>query len=100
MPLRRGQSGCPGDGPEGGFAGLQAGWGGRRGSLGEEISLSFTTSLVTDSVAFYNPSNTALEAVVLLIRHPGAQPPKRTVAFSASECVTLISILAFPRSTE
>ncbi len=26
------------------------------------------------AVAFYNPSNTALEAVVSLIRHPGAQP--------------------------
>jgi hypothetical protein len=30
--------------------------------------------------AFYNPSNTAMEAVVLFIRRPGFQPPERAVA--------------------
>jgi hypothetical protein len=47
------------------------------------------TALVTGVVAFYNPSNTALEAVVLFIRHPGTQPPLRTVAFSARECESI-----------
>jgi hypothetical protein len=36
--------------------------------------------------AFYNPFNTALEAVVSLIRHLGAQPILGAVALSACEC--------------
>ena len=68
--------------------------------LPRELFRSRTTLLVMRGEAFYNPSNTALEAVVSFIRHPGAQPPKRTVAHTASECVTLISILEFPRSTK
>jgi len=73
---------------------------GLRAALPQEIFYSSTTLLVTRGKAFYNPSNTALEAVVSLIRHPGAQSPKRTVAHTASGCLTLISILEFPRSTE
>jgi hypothetical protein len=47
------------------------------------------TPLVTESRAFYNPSNTALEAEVSFTRNRGAQPPKRTVVFSASECLNI-----------
>jgi len=42
---------------------------------------SCTTLLVTRGRAFYNPSNTALEAVVLFLHHPGVQPHKKGCAF-------------------
>src|SRR6266702_5533423 len=38
------------------------------------ICFSWLTSLVRGSRAFYNPSNTAQKAVVLLSFHPGTQP--------------------------
>jgi hypothetical protein len=38
----------------------------------------FTTSLVTNSGAFYNPSNTTLKTVVSFTRYHGAQPPGKT----------------------
>jgi hypothetical protein len=45
--------------------------------------------LVTEGTPFYNPLKTAQEAVVLFTHHPGTQPPNRTVAFSASECLNI-----------
>jgi hypothetical protein len=53
------------------------------------LHLSGTTPLVTKSAAFYNPSNTALEAEVSFTWDLGDQPPKRTVVFSASECLNI-----------
>jgi hypothetical protein len=44
----------------------------------------FRTLLVTEGTGFYNPSNTALEAVVSFIRAPGAQASSKTGATSAS----------------
>jgi hypothetical protein len=44
-------------------------------ALPREILPPCITLLVTGGKAFYNPSNTAMEAVVSLIRHLGAQPP-------------------------
>jgi hypothetical protein len=38
---------------------------------------------------FYNPSNTASEAVVSFTNHPGTQPPNVTVALFASECLNI-----------
>ena len=76
------------------------GRGGLSRGLPRELFSSRTTLLVMWGGAFYNPSNTALEAVVSFLGRLGAQPPKRTVAHTASECVTLISILEFPRSTK
>jgi hypothetical protein len=52
-------------------------------------NFSRTTSLVMEGGAFYNPSNTALEAKVSFTRHFGDQPLKRTVVFSASECLNI-----------
>jgi hypothetical protein len=45
--------------------------------------------LVREGKAFYNPSNTAVEAVVLLSRHPGIQPPRGKVDFFLSECIDI-----------
>jgi hypothetical protein len=39
--------------------------------------------------AFYNPSITALEAVVSFSSDPGTQPSNRTVVFSASACLNI-----------
>ena len=44
-------------------------------------------------------TNTALEAVVSLIRHPGVQPTLRMVANSVGECVSFNLDFAIPRST-
>jgi hypothetical protein len=49
---------------------------------------SRTTELVTESRAFYNPSNTAMDSVVSFTRRPGMQPPRKTVVFSVSECMS------------
>jgi len=51
---------------------------------GAEKILFHYDLLVTGGVAFYNPFNTALEAVVSLTRHLGPEPPTRTVRLSAS----------------
>lgn len=61
---------------------------------------SCITLLVREGRAFYNPSNTAMEAVVLLSRHLGIQPPRKKVDFPRANASILISILEFPRSTE
>jgi len=58
-------------------------------ALRPAFHFSRTTPLVTESAAFYNPSNTALEAEVSFTRNLGGQPPKRTVVFSASECLNI-----------
>ena len=44
------------------------------------------TFLVTGGAGFYNPSNTALEAVVTFIRAPGAQASSKMGATSTSGC--------------
>jgi hypothetical protein len=53
------------------------------------FNFSRTTPLVTESRAFYNPSNTALEARGSFTRNLGVQPPKRAVVFSVSECLNI-----------
>jgi hypothetical protein len=45
--------------------------------------------LVRGDGAFYNPSNTASEAVVRFTRHDGTQLPYGIVAHSASECLNI-----------
>jgi hypothetical protein len=49
----------------------------------------FTTSLVTGTLAFYNPSNTALKTVVSFIRHLGAQSPDKKGGQTLSECMNI-----------
>ena len=44
------------------------------------------TFLVMGSVGFYNPSNTALEAVASFIRVPGAKASSKMGATSKSDC--------------
>jgi len=58
-------------------------------ALRSAFHFSCATPLVMESGAFYNPSNTALEAEVSFGSNLGAQPPKRTVVFSASECLNI-----------
>lgn len=47
------------------------------------------TLLVRGDGAFYNPSNTASEAVVPFTCHPGTQLPDGRVAHSANECLNI-----------
>jgi hypothetical protein len=42
----------------------------RAARLSQQLFLSFTTSLVMEGAAFYNPSNTALGAVVSFTHTP------------------------------
>jgi hypothetical protein len=49
----------------------------------------FTTLLVTEGRASYNPSSTAMEAVVSFTRHPGTQPPNRAFVHSVGECMSI-----------
>jgi len=58
-------------------------------NLQTALNFSLTTPLVTKSAAFYNPSNTALEAKGSFTSDLGDQPSKRTVVFSASECLNI-----------
>jgi hypothetical protein len=77
-------------GPEQCFAqGSRAGWRRRFPAIIQGWNFSRTTSLVMEGGAFYNPSNTALEAKVSFTRHFGDQPLKRTVVFSVSECLNI-----------
>jgi hypothetical protein len=46
------------------------------------------TALVTIGKAFYNPSNTLLEAVVSFIRTPEAQP-RQTATLPDGECMNI-----------
>jgi len=50
----------------------------------KQFLFSFTTSLVTEGTAFYNPSNTALGAVVWFT-HTRYSTAKLHGAFSASD---------------
>jgi hypothetical protein len=58
---------------------------------GARFHFSCTTLLVRGDGAFYNPPNTAMEAVVPFMSHPGTQPRIITVAHSASECLNIDS---------
>jgi hypothetical protein len=49
----------------------------------------FTSSLVMRTLAFYNPSNTALKTVVSFIRHLGAQSPDKKGGQTLSECMNI-----------
>jgi len=53
--------------------------------LSKQFLFSFATLLVTEGTAFYNPSNTALGAVVSFTHTPVLDRQAKTVAFSASE---------------
>jgi hypothetical protein len=61
----------------------------RGGLAANVIFFSCGTLLVRGVEDFYNPSNTAKEAVVLFIRCPGAQPPSRTVGDFAGKSMSL-----------
>jgi hypothetical protein len=41
------------------------------------------------TLAFYNPSNTALKTVVSFIRHLGAQSPDKKGGQTLSECMNI-----------